>query len=104
MLKNFAEAQNNINTTFEKPLNIIGKISSIIGIILSFFFGYVGIYAFISSNQPNNKSKRVKQYKEYKYIFLILGILFIIFGLYLIFNFNNKKNLISMGWNSIFQF
>ena len=35
MLKNFAEAQNNINTTFDKPLNIIGKISSIIGIILS---------------------------------------------------------------------
>ena len=37
MLKSFAKQQNNINTTFKKPLLGLGKISSIFAIILGFF-------------------------------------------------------------------
>lgn len=101
MLKSFAKQQNNINTTFKKPLLGLGKISSIFAIILGFFFGYIGIYAFIGNiKKKDQKSKD----ERYKYIlFLILGILFIIFSIYLIFNFNNKKNLTNMGWNTFFQ-
>jgi len=101
MLKSFAKIQNNVNNTFEKPLVFLGKISSIIAILAAFFFGGILIYSYIKN--LGKKDKKSENDRNKNFFGMILGIIFIFLGIYWIKNFNNKKNLISMAWVSIFN-